>query len=250
MEITIQNKAAFLVTLFAATSYGSPAQAANIEEPVKKFFSGIASWYGGKFHGRRTASGTVYNMNSMTCAHRTLPFGTKLLVKNPSNGKACTVTVTDRGPFHGKRVLDLSKAAADKLNISGVGNVVCYLGKVVSRGLEGTAKETGQTIANLPNNVGKAMKGIVDTAKNSSEPSSKTLAGRVSVTDKFESEESIPQKIQVLSYQATNDDYLPVTSATGSLEPRAMQSCLLLPDSDKSQQSARSEGILSSLSAD
>lgn len=247
MEITLQNRAALLVTLFAATSYGTPAQAANIDEPVKKFFSGIASWYGGKFHGRRTASGTVYNMNSMTCAHRTLPFGTKLLVKNPSNGKACTVTVTDRGPFHGKRVLDLSKAAADKLNISGVGNVVCYLGKVVTRGLEGTAKETRQTIAQLPTNVGKAMRGIVDTAKLSD--NTRTLAGRVSISDKFDAEEVIPQQIQVLSYQATEEN-MPATSATGSLEPRALQSCLILPEGDKTQSSVRAEGILSSLSSD
>lgn len=247
MEITLQNRAALLVTLFAATTYGTPALAANIDEPVKKFFSGIASWYGGKFHGRRTASGTVYNMNSMTCAHRTLPFGTKLLVKNTTNGKVCTVTVTDRGPFYGKRVLDLSKAAADKLNISGVSNVVCYLGKVVTRGLEGTAKETRQTISQLPNNVGKAMRGIVDTAKLSD--NSKMLTGKVSLTDKLETDDVISQKMQVLSYQATLED-LPVTTATGSFEPRAMQSCLILPEVDKTQSSVQAEGILSSLSSD
>jgi len=95
----------------------------------EKIFGGIASWYGGKFHGRKTASGSTYDMNKLTCAHKTLPFGTKLLVFNPQNGRQVQVVVTDRGPYVGQRVIDLSKAAADKLCISGIGNVVCYAGK-------------------------------------------------------------------------------------------------------------------------
>lgn len=97
-----------------------------------KIFKGLASWYGGKFHGRKTASGERFDEDKLTCAHRTLPFGTELLVMNPATGKACTVTVNDRGPYHGKRVIDLSKAAARKLGINGVGRVMCSTGKFIA----------------------------------------------------------------------------------------------------------------------
>lgn len=121
-----------LGTLFSAFfSQGCEPALATPCDDLQKLFGGIASWYGGKFHGRRTASGTIYNMHQMTCAHKTLPFGTKLLVFNPQNGKKVEVVVTDRGPYVGHRVVDLSKAAADKLNIQGIGNVVCYVGRKV-----------------------------------------------------------------------------------------------------------------------
>ena len=74
-----------------------------------------ASYYANKFHGRKTASGKLYNKNEMTCAHKTLPFGTKLHVINVHNNKDVIVTVTDRGPFIKGRVLDLSRIAAKKL---------------------------------------------------------------------------------------------------------------------------------------
>ena len=77
---------------------------------------GKASYYHDKFHGRTTASGTIFNQNEMTCAHKTLPFGTKLEVTNLSNNKTVIVTVTDRGPFIEGRHLDLSYAAAEKLD--------------------------------------------------------------------------------------------------------------------------------------
>ncbi|HEY9777647.1 MAG TPA: septal ring lytic transglycosylase RlpA family protein [Planktothrix sp.] len=108
------------------TEKSIPAQAAL---QLHKMFSGMASFYASKFHGRRTASGATYDQTKLTCAHRTLPFGTKLLVHNPANGKYCVVTVNDRGPFHAKRVMDLSGAAAKLLGIKGVGNIVCYTGK-------------------------------------------------------------------------------------------------------------------------
>lgn len=76
---------------------------------------GKASYYHDKFHGRMTASGTIFNQNEMTCAHKTLPFGTKLEVTNLSNNKTVVVTVTDRGPFIEGRHIDLSYAAAEKL---------------------------------------------------------------------------------------------------------------------------------------
>lgn len=93
---------------------------------VNKFSqSGLASWYGSKFHGRKTASGEVFDMNAMTAAHRSLKLGSYVKVTNNTNGKSVVVRINDRGPYHGNRMLDLSKAAANKLGIisRGVGNV-------------------------------------------------------------------------------------------------------------------------------
>lgn len=78
---------------------------------------GVASYYHDKYHGKQTASGVIYNRDSLTCAHRTLPFGTKLLVKNLKNNKQVEVIVTDRGPFVEDRDIDLSYAAADSIDM-------------------------------------------------------------------------------------------------------------------------------------
>jgi len=82
---------------------------------------GIASWYGGKFHGRATASGERYDMHGMTAAHKTLPFGTVVEVHDLDNGRRVQVRITDRGPFVRGRILDLSYAAAKKLDMIGPG---------------------------------------------------------------------------------------------------------------------------------
>jgi rare lipoprotein A len=78
---------------------------------------GLASWYGRKFHGRRTASGEVYNMYAMTAAHPTLPIPSYVRVRNPANDREVVVRVNDRGPFHPGRVIDLSYTAAYKLGV-------------------------------------------------------------------------------------------------------------------------------------
>jgi rare lipoprotein A len=83
--------------------------------------SGQASWYGGKFHGRTTASGETFDTNALTAAHKTLPFGTVVEVTNLDNGKAVTVRINDRGPFVEGRIIDLSRAAAEKLDMVGTG---------------------------------------------------------------------------------------------------------------------------------
>jgi len=95
----------------------------------KGSFTGVASYYADKFHGRQTASGEVFNMYKMTCAHKTLPFGTKLKVTNLSNNKSVVVTVNDRGPYVHGRVLDLSKAAAEKIDLikTGTAKVRCEI---------------------------------------------------------------------------------------------------------------------------
>jgi rare lipoprotein A len=86
---------------------------------------GIASWYGEKFHGRRTSSGETYDMYAMTAAHKNLPLPTYVEIKNINNGKKIIVKVNDRGPFHDNRIIDLSYSAAVKLDIlkSGTGLV-------------------------------------------------------------------------------------------------------------------------------
>lgn len=78
---------------------------------------GLASWYGRKFHGRRTASGEVYNMYAMTAAHPRLPIPSYVRVRNPANGREVIVRVNDRGPFHRGRIIDLSYTAALKLDL-------------------------------------------------------------------------------------------------------------------------------------
>ncbi|HEY8709368.1 MAG TPA: septal ring lytic transglycosylase RlpA family protein, partial [Burkholderiaceae bacterium] len=78
---------------------------------------GLASWYGRKFQGRRTASGEIYNMYAMTAAHPTLPIPSYARVRNPANGREVVVRINDRGPFHPGRIIDLSYTAALKLDL-------------------------------------------------------------------------------------------------------------------------------------
>jgi rare lipoprotein A len=85
---------------------------------------GIASWYGTKFHGRNTSNGERYNMYAMTAAHKTLRLPAYVRVTNLRNGKQVTVRVNDRGPFHGNRIIDLSYAAAQKLEMIGEGTAL------------------------------------------------------------------------------------------------------------------------------
>lgn len=79
--------------------------------------TGLASWYGEPYHGRPTASGEIFDMNKMTAAHRTLPFGTQVQVTNLQNGKKAEVKINDRGPFLPERLIDLSYAAAKKIEM-------------------------------------------------------------------------------------------------------------------------------------
>ena len=82
---------------------------------------GLASWYGGKFQGRQTANGEIFDTNKFTAAHKTLPFGTIVRVTNLENGKASLVRINDRGPFVEGRIIDLSRAAAVELEMAGMG---------------------------------------------------------------------------------------------------------------------------------
>ena len=96
-----------------------------IKEPQGFTQEGIASWYGKKFHGHLTSNGEVYDMYSMSAAHKTLPIPSYVKVTNKDNGKTAIVRVNDRGPFHPGRVIDLSYAAATKLDVirTGTANI-------------------------------------------------------------------------------------------------------------------------------
>jgi rare lipoprotein A len=92
---------------------------------VTSVSQGQASWYGPGFFGNRTASGEVLRPGTLTAAHRTLPFGTKVRVTNLGNGRSAIVRINDRGPFHGSRVIDLAHGAANNLGLisSGIASV-------------------------------------------------------------------------------------------------------------------------------
>lgn len=96
--------------------------------------TGKASYYADKFEGRKTANGEIFRQNRNTAAHKTLPFGTKVKVKNLANGKTIKVRINDRGPFVTGRIIDLSKSAAKKIDMvtAGVANVeIKYKGKKI-----------------------------------------------------------------------------------------------------------------------
>ena len=89
---------------------------------VSNLGTGIASYYGRKFHGRRTASGEPFDMGAFTAAHRTLPFGSLVRVTNPRSGRSVTVRINDRGPFVRGRTIDVSRAAAQELGMIASGH--------------------------------------------------------------------------------------------------------------------------------
>lgn len=93
----------------------------TISVPAYADQCGLASWYGPGFHGKRTASGERFNENAMTAAHKTLPMGTIVKVKNQRTGKTIKVRINDRGPYAKGRVIDLSKAAAARLGTKNAG---------------------------------------------------------------------------------------------------------------------------------
>ena len=108
--------------------------------PVGYVERGVASWYGPGFHGRKTASGEIFDMHQLTAAHRTLPLGSVVQVRSLTSGRSVTVRVNDRGPFARNRILDLSQAGASGLGMVGQGTdqveirVVAYRGRAGAMG--------------------------------------------------------------------------------------------------------------------
>jgi rare lipoprotein A len=102
-------------------SAAAPRPSLLAGEVPREFQRGQASWYGPRFNGRRTASGERFDMQEFTAAHRTLPFGTMVRVHSLVNGRDVDVRITDRGPYSGNRIIDLSRAAAEELGMLGMG---------------------------------------------------------------------------------------------------------------------------------
>jgi len=113
------------LVIAAAVAVPTVAHHTGNENAGKVFATGLASFYGARFAGRKTANGEIFNPSKMTAAHRTLRFGTKLRVTNARNGRSVVVRINDRGPYAGKRIIDLSRAAASKIGMinSGVARV-------------------------------------------------------------------------------------------------------------------------------
>lgn len=108
------------------------------EEDVNYREEGLASWYGDDFHGRQTANGEVFDMDSLTAAHPTLPMPCYARVTNLSNGKSLIVRVNDRGPYHGNRLIDVSNKAAELLEFKGNGVARVRVEYVARAPLEGS----------------------------------------------------------------------------------------------------------------
>lgn len=111
--------------------------------------TGIASWYGAKFHGKKTANGETYDMYAMTAAHKTLPLPTMVAVTNLDNGRKVVVRVNDRGPFVASRIIDLSKAAAEKIDMTAKGTARVKIEALVE-GSRPTPEEEPEPVAPVP----------------------------------------------------------------------------------------------------
>jgi rare lipoprotein A len=126
------------VLLIMFTACSAPASLAVIQE-------GTASWYGPGFHGKKTASGETYDSGAFTAAHKTLPLGTKVKVVNTKNGRSVMVRINDRGPYVSGRIIDLSKAAAEKLDMTRTGTAPVKLLVEQSKSAEKLAQKASAT---------------------------------------------------------------------------------------------------------
>ncbi len=108
----------FILVLSSCSKRTNPSRSSSNRSGSE---TGYASYYGNEFNGRKTASGEIFHQSSLTAAHRKLAFGTKVKVTNLANGKSVTVRVNDRGPFVANRIIDLSKSAANKIDMVGAG---------------------------------------------------------------------------------------------------------------------------------
>ena len=106
-----------------ASAEAAHRHASHAANAHKTQHQNTASWYGAKFHGKKTANGERFNMYAMTAAHKTLPLSSYVEVTNLKNNRRVIVRINDRGPYHGKRAMDLSYAAAKELGIKGTSSV-------------------------------------------------------------------------------------------------------------------------------
>ena len=119
-------------------------------EAARELERGHASWYGGQFHGRRTASGENYNKYALTAAHKTLPFGTIVRVRSLKHGREVEVRINDRGPFAKGRVIDLSQAAAEALGLTATGVAEVSLNVAEALGVVKASRRPARKIRKNP----------------------------------------------------------------------------------------------------
>lgn len=149
-------------------SYEVRGKTYRVMKSSKSFVQqGDASWYGTKFHGRRTSSGEPYDMYAMTAAHKELPLPTYVEVTHQKNGRKVIVKVNDRGPFHEGRIIDLSYAAARKLGIAGTGTGPVEIRAISTGDMD---LDTSSVVLPKGNGEGKihvqvAAYGVVDSAE-------------------------------------------------------------------------------------
>lgn len=142
MRAALIIAAAALALGFGAAFWGDQRTIADRENQNPAFVQqGTASYYGPGFHGRKTASGERFDQNDMTAAHRKLPLGTPVTVTNLENGKQVEVEINDRGPYVGNRVLDLSKGAAQKLDMTDDGTTKVKIEATEEQLIEGRTDE-------------------------------------------------------------------------------------------------------------
>jgi rare lipoprotein A len=177
---------------------------------------GKASWYGTKFHGRKTSSGEPYDMYAMTAAHTTLPLPSYIKVTNLKNGKSVTVKVNDRGPFHSNRLLDVSYVAAAKLGILGNGTAEVEIESIDPRDHGGRVQK-----ANIANHLGTKKIALADALKKPAVAATKAIPEKntkpsvlylqVGSFDDRTKAEALAKKITALSHAKT---YISQTTKT------------------------------------
>jgi rare lipoprotein A len=160
---------------------------------------GEASWYGTKFHGRRTANGEVYNMFAMTAAHTTLPIPSYVRVTHVANGRSIIVRINDRGPFHGNRIIDLSYAAAKKLGMIATGFATVDVVDVTP-----TESTSRATLASTNDNI-KQPVDLVLIPPNSSRLSNKRgVYLQVGAFQQYQSAEALKDKVSTVLTHGVN----------------------------------------------
>jgi rare lipoprotein A len=192
-------KTLFALVAFLSLSGVVPSLFADAASKDAQDSSGIASWYGADFHGRPTSNGEIYDKEKLTCAHRSYPFGTYLLVRNLDNGSSVVVRVNDRGPFAKNRIIDLSEAAA----------------RIIGMIPTGTARVS---LAVIPPEEALAWKGGTPNGAPSA-----PLAASPSVSSQLDSNDGAIVRIQVASYASEPNargtvDRLAASGLTASIE--------------------------------
>ena len=163
MKVLIQF---FALLVFTSQAWATP--------PTEK---GLASYYDDSFHGRKTASGVKYDKNKFTAAHKTLPFGTKVKVTNPANGKSVVVEINDRGPYIKGRIIELSRKAADQVGMIKKGVIPVEVVVVGKNTPVSSAKTTAAATKTAPKTTSKpAAKPKTASASVSAKPKTSSTA--------------------------------------------------------------------------